>query len=108
LTFEHLKHDIRKNVAHRQPPRCRHHELVRDGPPFPIPTQLKGRQIVYGEVRIVPGSLREVLARQLLKPYVERGGGEVNCIPSFVGNVTADSNTIEDEMTTIRLSVPLA
>ena len=67
-----------------------------------MPTQLNGRRIVNGSSYCSHAPLAKYSDASFWKPYVETGGGEVSCAPSGVGKVVADSNTIDELMTTMR------
>ena len=57
----------------------------------PIPTQLKGRTMVYGSWYCSQAPFAKYSDASFWKPYVETGGGDVSSAPSGVGNTVADS-----------------
>ncbi len=56
-----------------------------------MPTQLKGRRIVYGSPCCSQAPLAKYSEASFWKPYVETGGGEVSWAPSGVGKIEVDS-----------------
>src|SRR5436305_14458988 len=72
----------------------------------PMPTQLNGRRIVYGSLYCSHAPCAKYSDASFWNPYVEIGGGDVRSAPSGVGKTVVDSNTIDDDRTTIRLRRP--
>src|SRR4051794_14823555 len=64
----------------------------------PMPTQLKGRTIVYGSWYWSHAARAKYSTASFWKPYDESGGGILRSSPSRDGQCSVDSNTI-DELT---------
>src|SRR5664279_4268593 len=63
----------------------------------PMPTQLKGRRMVYGSLYWSHAARAKYSTASFWKPYDDNGGGTRRSSPSTDGHVVVDSNTIEDD-----------
>src|SRR5699024_5092455 len=72
----------------------------------PIPTQLNGRTIVYGNSYWSHAARAKYSTASFWKPYDESGGGILRSCPSYDGHESADSNTIDELMYVTFCSFP--
>src|SRR6195952_4387003 len=72
----------------------------------PIPTQLKGRTIVYGRRYWSQAARAKYSTASFWKPYDDSGGGTVRSSPSFDGQCVVDSKTIDEDRYVIFCSLP--
>ena len=71
-----------------------------------MPTQLKGRKIVYGSEYCSCAPRAKYSVASFWNPYVDRGGGLLSWAPSGVGKMAAASKTMLLEMTVMRCRRP--
>src|ERR1051325_7087526 len=64
----------------------------------PMPTQLKGRRIVYGTPYWSHAARAKYSTASFWKPYDDSGGGTWRSEPSTDGHTSVDSKTIEEDM----------
>ena len=74
-----------------------------------MPTQLNGRTIVYGSPYCSCAARAKYSTASFWKPYDESGGGISRSWPSYDGQRSADSKTIEElrYVTFCELPVPV-
>ncbi len=66
--------------------------------PSPMPTQLNGRTIVYGSRYWSHAARAKYSTASFWKPYDDSGGAILRSSPSTDGQVSVDSNTIDELM----------
>src|SRR3954465_908937 len=64
----------------------------------PMPTQLKGRRIVYGSLYWSHAATAKYSTASFWKPYEDSGGGTLRSSPSADGQLVVDSKTIDELM----------
>src|SRR5579863_916340 len=72
-----------------------------------MPTQLKGRTIVYGSPCCWCAARAKYSTASFWNPYEDLGGGTSSSCPSVDGHLSVDSKTIEELMYVTLPSEPL-